>query len=382
MKFICSSQILSEACMNVQRATSTKSSNLPTIEGILIKAENDRIMLTGYDLEVGIITSVAGRVEQTGSIILNAKILCDILRNVPDDLVSIECDDRLICKIKSGDSEFSIMGFSEADYPELPSVSGGFPIVVSGEILKDMVKKTIFAAAENDSKVIHTGIRFEVTGGNIRLVSVDGYKLAIRNEKIDYNGEEKIFVVPKKTLNEVVKLIGDNCETISMVVASRHILFECGNYVIISRLLEGEFLSYKAAIPTTAKTEVKVNTRNLISSIERTSLIITERIKSYVRCIFDTESIRISSTTALGTANDRILADIQGERVEIGFNNKYLLDALKVCDSDEITLRLNGATSPIIMVPEDDGSLIYERSFLFMVLPVRMNWYEKNFSEN
>ncbi|MBR2454507.1 MAG: DNA polymerase III subunit beta [Clostridia bacterium] len=373
MKFICSSQILSEACMNVQRATSTKSSNLPTIEGILIKAENDRIMLTGYDLEVGIITSVAGRVEQTGSIILNAKILCDILRNVPDDLVSIECDDRLICKIKSGDSEFSIMGFSEADYPELPSVSGGFPIVVGGEILKDMVKKTIFAAAENDSKVIHTGVRFEVTSGNIRLVSVDGYKLAIRNEKIDYNGEEKIFVVPKKTLNEVVKLINDNCETISMVVASRHILFECGNYVIISRLLEGEFLNYKAAILTTAKTEVKVNTRNLISSIERTSLIITERIKSYVRCIFDAESIRISSTTALGTANDRILADIQGERVEIGFNNKYLLDALKVCDTDEITLRLNGATSPIIMVPEDDGSLIYERSFLFMVLPVRMN---------
>lgn len=372
MKFICSSQILSEACMNVQRATSAKSTNLPTIEGILIKAENDRIMLTGYDLEVGIITSVEGRVEQTGSVILNAKILCDILRNVPDDLVSIECDDRLICKIKSGDSEFSIMGFSETDYPELPSVSGGFPIVVNGEVLKDMIKKTIFAAAENDSKVIHTGIRFEVTSGNIRLVSVDGYKLAIRNEKIDYNGEEKIFVVPKKTLNEVVKLV-DNCENISLIVASRHILFECGNYVIISRLLEGEFLSYKSAITTTAKTEVKVNTRRFISSIERTSLIITERIKSYVRCIFDTDSIKISSTTALGTANDRILADIQGERVEIGFNNKYLLDALKVCDIDEIIVRLNGATSPIIIVPEDDGSLIYERNFLFMVLPVRMN---------
>lgn len=373
MKFICSSQILSEACMNVQRATSTKSSNLPTIEGILIKAENDRIMLTGYDLEMGIITSVEGRVEQTGSIILNAKILCDILRNAPDDLVSIECDERLICKIKSGDSEFSITGFSESDYPELPSVSGGFPIVINGEILKDMVRKTIFATADNGAKMVHTGVRFEVTNENIRLVAVDGYKLAIRNEKIDYVGEEKIFIIPKKTLNEVVKLAGDGEETVSMVVASRHIMFECGRYVIVSRLLEGEFLSYKSAIPTTAKTEVKVNTRKLISSIERTSLIITERIKSYVRCIFDTDSIRISSTTALGTANDRLLADIQGERVEIGFNNKYLLDALKVCDTDEITLRLNGATSPIIMVPEDDGSLIYERSFLFMVLPVRMN---------
>lgn len=373
MKFICSSQILSEACMNVQRATSSKSTNLPTIEGILIKAENDRIMLTGYDLEMGIITAVAGRVEQTGSIILNAKILCDILRNAPEDLVTIECDERLICKIKSGDSEFSITGFSEDEYPELPSVSGGFPIVIKGETLKDMIKKTIFATAENGAKIVHTGVRFEVTQGNIRLVAVDGYKLAIRNEKIDYEGDEKVFIIPKKTLNEVMKLAGDGDETVSMVVASRHIMFECGKYIIVSRLLEGEFLSYKSAIPVTAKTEVKVNTRKIISSIERTSLIITERVKSYIRCIFDSESIRISSTTALGTANDRILADIQGERVEIGFNNKYLLDALKVCDTDEITLRLNGSVFPIVIVPEDDGSLIYERNFLFMVLPVRMN---------
>lgn len=373
MKFTCSSNVLSEACANVQRAASSKSTNLPTIEGILIKAENDRIMLTGYDLEVGIITSVEGRVESTGSVIINAKILCDILRNTPDETVSIECDDRLICKIKSGDSEFSIMGFSESDYPELPTVSGGFPIVIQGELIKDMVKKTIFAAAENDSKVIHTGVRFEVASGNIRLVAVDGYKLAIRNEKIDYSGEEKTFVVPKKTLNEVIKLISDGVETVSMIVAQRHILFECGKYVIISRLLEGEFLSYKSAIPTTAKTEVKINTRNIISAIERTSLIITERVKSYVRCIFDNGSVRISSTTALGTANDRMLAELRGERVEIGFNNKYLLDALKVCDTDEVYFRLNGATSPLIIVPDNDNTLIYEKSFLFMVLPVRMN---------
>ena len=279
MKFICSSQILSEACMNVQRATSSKSTNLPTIEGILIKAENDRIMLTGYDLEMGIITAVAGRVEQTGSIILNAKILCDILRNAPEDLVTIECDERLICKIKSGDSEFSITGFSEDEYPELPSVSGGFPIVIKGETLKDMIKKTIFATADNGAKIVHTGVRFEVTQENIRLVAVDGYKLAIRNEKIDYEGEEKVFIIPKKTLNEVMKLAGDGDETVSLVVASRHIMFECGKYIIVSRLLEGEFLSYKSAIPVTAKTEVKVNTRKIISSIERTSLIITERIK-------------------------------------------------------------------------------------------------------
>lgn len=373
MKFVCSSQVLSEACMNVQRAASAKSSNLPTIEGIFIKAENNRIMLTGYDLEMGIITSVEGRVEQTGSIVINAKILCDILKSLPDDFVTIESDERLICKIKSGESEFSITGFPESDYPDLPTVSGGFPVVVGGEILKDMIKKTAFAAAENETRVIHTGIRFEITKMNIRLVAVDGYKLAIRNETIDYDGEEKIFVVPKKTLNEVIKLINDETETVSMIIAQRHILFECGSYVIVSRLLEGEFLSYKSAVPTTAKTEVKVNIRSLISSIERTSLIITERIKSYIRCIFDGGLIRISSTTALGSASDKIAAEMQGERVEIGFNNKYLLDALKVCDTDEVTLRLNGATSPIIIVPNNAASPVYESDFLFMVLPVRMN---------
>lgn len=372
MKFTCSSQVLYEACANVQRAASSKSTSLPTIEGIFIKAENKRIMLTGYDLEMGIITSVEGKVESTGSIVINAKVLCDILRSAPDSFITIESDERLICKIKSGDSEFSITGFSEADYPELPSVSGGFPVVVAGEVLKDMIKKTIFAAAESDTRVVHTGIRFEISEGNIRLVAVDGYKLALRNESIDYSGEEKIFVVPKKTLNEVIKLVDEKCETVSMVVAQRHIMFECGGYIIVSRLLEGEFLSYRSAIPTTAKTQVKVKTRVLSGSIERTSLIITERLKSYIRCIFDNESVKISSSTAIGSANDRIPADIEGERVEIGFNNKYLLDALKVCDTDEITMRLNGATSPLIIVPDDEQKPIYERSFMFMVLPVRM----------
>ena len=373
MRFTCSAKVLSDACMNVQRATTTKSSTLPAIEGILIKAENERVRLTGYDLEVGIITSVEARVEEMGAAILNAKILCDILRKLPDEFVTIECDERLICKITSGASHFSITAFNEEDYPEPPTVSGGFPIVIEGETLKDMIKKTIFAVAETDLKVVHTGIRFEVSENNIRLVSVDGFKLAIRNEKIDYEGDEKVFVVPKKTLNEVIKLIDEDYKNVSMVVATKYILFECGNYTIISRLLEGEFLSYKSAIPTTAKTQVKVNTREFINSIERTSLIITERVKSYVRCIFSEENVKISSTTALGTANDTLSADIEGERVEIGFNNKYLLDALRVCDTDEVTIRINGPTSPIIMVPDDENTLIYERSYLFMVLPVRMN---------
>ncbi|EKC76784.1 DNA polymerase III, beta subunit, partial [human gut metagenome] len=183
-----------------------------------------------------------------GSIILNAKILCDILRNLPEDRVSFEADERLSCKIKSGEAEFTLVGTSSAEYPELPSVNGGFPVVIDSEILKDMIRKTIFATAENDAKIVHTGVRFEISENNIRLVAVDGFRLAIRNEKIDYSGEEKIFVVPKKTLNEVLKLSAGEDGKISMSIGKRHITFKIGDYDIVSRLLDGVIFKHKAAI--------------------------------------------------------------------------------------------------------------------------------------
>lgn len=364
MKFVCSSQKLSELCSNVQRAVSQKTS-IPSIEGILIKAENNLITLTGYDLEMGIITTMEADTQENGSIILNAKILCDILRNLPTETVSISSDERLSCKIKSGEAEFNLIGISPAEYPELPAVNGGFPIVIGGELLRDMIRKTIFATAENDAKIVHTGVRFEIGGHNIRLIAVDGFRLAIRNEKIDYDGEEKIFVVPKKTLNEVTKLISDDA-SVSMNIGKRHIVFEIGNYNIVSRLLDGEFLNYKAAISGTANATVKVNVRQLINSIERTSLIITDRAKSPIRCIFDEDIIKISSTTTLGTANDKIPAQMKGDKLEIGFNNRFLLDALKVCDTDEVIIRLSSPVLPIIIIPTEG------ESFLFLILPVRL----------
>lgn len=365
MKFVCGTQKLSEACSNVQRAVSAKAS-IPSIEGILLKAEAGGITLTGYDLEMGIVTHLDARVEESGSLILNAKILCDILRNLPAENVSIEADERNTCRIFSGDAEFSLIGISAEEYPELPSVTGGFPIVVDGNILKDMVRKTVFAAAENDAKVIHTGVRFEIENDNIRLVAVDGFRLAIRNEAIEYGGEDSVFVVPKKTLHEVMKLIADGESSVALNVGKRHIVFELGEYSIISRLLDGEFLNYKSAIPKTAQTEVLVNTRRFINSIERASLIITDRTKSPIRCIFNNDMIRISSTTALGTANDRLEAEIKGDKVEIGFNNRFLLDALKVCDTDEVRVNLCGPVSPIVILPKEGDS------FLFLVLPVRL----------
>lgn len=364
MKLVCDTQKLSEICSNVQRAVSSKSS-IPAIEGILLQAEESSLTLTGYDLEVGIITTMEARVEERGSVILNAKILCDILRSLPFETVRIEVDERLTCRIKSGDAEFSLIGISAAEYPELPSVESGFPIVIDGELLKDMIRKTIFATAENDVKVVHTGVRFEIHDKKIRLIAVDGFRLAIRNEELDYEGEEKIFVAPKKTLNEVVKLTNGD-ESVSMNVGKRFIVFEIGDYRIVSRLLEGEFLNYQAAISGNVTAKIRVNTRMLINSIERTSLIITDRAKSPIRCIFDNELIRISSTTALGTASDKLPCVGSGDKMEIGFNNRYLLDALRVCDADEVEVRLSSPILPILITPTEGDN------FLFLVLPVRL----------
>ena len=364
MKLICETQKLSEICSNVQRAVSTKSS-IPAIEGILLEAGENVLTLTGYDLEVGMITSMEARVEEAGSIILNAKILCDILRSLPSNTVYIEADERLTCRIKSGDAEFSLIGIPAADYPELPSVESGFPIVLNSETLRDMIRKTIFATAENDVKVVHTGVRFEIGSNQIRLVAVDGFRLAMRNEEIDYDGEEKIFVAPKKALGEVVKLTGGE-ETIALNVGKRFIVFEIGSYRIVSRLLEGEFLNYRAAISGKVTGTVRVNTRLLIQSIERTSLIITDRTKSPIRCVFDEDMSRISSTTALGTAHDRVPCKSEGEHMEIGFNNRYLLDALRVCDADEVLVKIGSPILPILIVPTEG------EDFLFLVLPVRL----------
>lgn len=364
MKIICNTELLNQACQNVQRAVSSKTS-IPAIEGILMKAEKGKLLLTGYDLEVGIHTELEVRVEEEGSIVMNAGILCNILRRLPAEKVMIEADERQLCVIRCGEVEYKLVGISAEEYPELPSISGGVPVLTDAPLLGQMVRQTIFAVSKNDTKVIHTGVKFEIGNGEIKLVAVDGFRLAIRTEKIDYTGEPMQFVVPAKTLSEVIKLL-EGAEVISMNVAKRHIIFEVGSYSIISRLLDGEFLDYKAAIPKTHGTEVDVDVKTLIDSIDRTSLLITDRLKSPLRCIFDENRIRISTVTTLGTANDRISASITGERVEIGFNNSFLLEVLRACSEENVRILLNGPLSPIIIVPKEG-----ER-FLFLVLPVRL----------
>ena len=371
MRFQCNTSLLSAACQNVQRAVSAKTS-IPAVEGILIKALGNEIILTGYDLEIGITTSIKADVDQQGSIILNARILCEIIRRIPFENVKIECDDKNLAVITSGKIKYEIIGISADEYPELPAVKSKFPVVISQKLMRNMVRQTIFSVltniSENRKNYIYTGINFELSRNEIKLAALDGDRMAVRKEAIDYSSEDMTFIVPAKTLAEVVKLAisDDDKDYISMGIGKRHITFEIGNYTVISRLLEGNFLDYEAAIPTTSSTIVKVDTKDLIDSVERTSLIITDKTKSLISCIFEDDSIEVSSVTSLGTADDMISADVQGSRVEIGINNRFLLDALRASETDEVIIKLNGPVSPILILP------VQGDSFTFLMAAMRL----------
>jgi DNA polymerase-3 subunit beta len=363
MKIACSRQQLNEAVLNVQRAVSTKSS-VPALEGILIKAGESAVELCGYDLELGMTTKIPASVQEEGSIVLSARLFGDIVRRLPAEEVLLSADEKQTAVIKSGTAEYSIVGIPAEEYPELPSINGESTLKIPCPVLKSMIRQTLFAVAESDAKPIHTGTLFELGENKLRLVSVDGYRLAIREEPVGFAAKNS-FVVPGKTLGEVLKLLGDDGD-LELQIGRRHILFSIGSYTVISRLLEGEFLDYRAALPGSGTTEVRVSTRSFIDSVERVSLLIADRLKSPLRCVFDDGEIRLSCSTAIGRATDQLEAKIEGNGLEMGFNNRYLLDALHNTECDETRIRLSGPLNPMEILPPDG------ESFLFLVLPVRL----------
>jgi len=225
MKFSCNTKKLNEACANVFKAVSQKVT-IPTIEGILIECGTEILSLTGYDFEFGITTTIMATVTEPGSIVINAKILCDIVRKLAADTVTIETNGTSV-SITSGAAQYNITGIDANDYPELPSVSGGYPLFIEKGMFHKMVAQTLFAVAENEnSKPVHTGLKFEMSLNQLRLIGVDGYRLAISTEAISYEGEDFSFIVPKKTIREIIKLTGvDEAKDISISVGKRHIIF-------------------------------------------------------------------------------------------------------------------------------------------------------------
>ena len=364
MKFVCEKNTLLDAVSKVGRAVAGKSVH-PSLEGILLKAGNASLYLAGYDLELGITTRIEADVEEPGNIVLNAKLFGDIVRRSPSDEVEVTVDEKLNVYIKSGKSEFHILGISAAEYPELPTVDEGTGFTLPQSTLGSMIRQTIFAVSQNDARPVHKGILFEMEENTLRLVAVDGSRLALRCEKVN-NVEEMKFVIPGKTLLEVMKLLNDEDSPVSLAVGRRHVVMEINGYAVISRLLEGEFLSYKKAIPADFGTVIRVKTRDLMDAVDRASLVISDSMKSPLVCYFSDGEVNLSCTTSTGSVNDSLPANVDGEAVEIGFNSRYITDALRNTECDEIRIEVKGALAPMKILPVEGDA------FLFMVLPVRL----------
>ena len=365
MKFTCNRELLSDALNKVTRAVSPRST-IAALEGIYFRTEECSLYICGYNLELGISTKILANIYEEGSIVLSNKLFCEIVRKMPGDELEITCGENFITTIKSSEAEYSIIGISPSDFPELPVIEGDRRISVSQGMLKSMIGQTIFAVSDNDSRPTCTGSLFEVSEDKIRIVSVDGFRLAIRTEPI--TGTVKMsFIVPKRTLEEVSRLLEDDEEKrVEICATRRHIEFVINGCVIISRLIEGEFLDYHNAIPQNTTTEVRVNTRRMIEATERMNLLISDAIKSPVRCIFGNDMVQFQCRTAIGAATDRLSAEAPNEPIEIGFNNRYLMDAFRAVSTDEVRLVLGTPVTPVKVLPLEG------EHFLFLLLPVRL----------
>lgn len=368
MKFSCEKAILQSAVTTAGRVVAAKSS-IQALEGILIEAEHDGLSLSGYNLETGIITKVSADVKEEGAIVLSARLFGEMLRRMPDDVISISTENYSV-HIQGGPTSYDIMGSSDEDFPELPSVSDGNGLTVTQGDLRSMIGQTIFAVSDNESRPIHTGALFETDGEQLTMVAVDGYRLALRREKLlsqDRAGKLS-FVVPGAALKEVEKICADSDEPVTVTQGNRHVTFEIGDTLLVARRLEGEFLNYRQTIPQNNAIILEASASDLQRSIDRASLIINDKLKSPLRCKFGDGSLSISSKTAMGSAFDRCPISGDGKGLEIGFNNRFLMDAVKAAPADLVRLELNTPTSPCLVLPKEGE----KNNFLYMVLPVRL----------
>ena len=365
MKFSCEKALLTAAVSIASRAVAVKSS-IPAMEGILIET-GEGLRLTGYNLETGIQVAVPAEIVESGSLVLSARLFGEIVRKMPDDVVVFTSQGYMV-NIKCGLSEFNILGTDPEEFPELPSVDQQNALVIGQPVLRAMIGQTLFAVSDNESRPIHTGSLFEVDESGLTVVSVDGYRLALRHEAVEKKkgADSFSFVVPGSALGEVEKICSGE-ETVTITQGARHIMFQTGDTVLVCRRLEGDFLAYRNAIPRSNSIKVEVDARALLSSIERVSLIISEKLKSPLRCVFGDGIVSITTKTAIGDAADQCPVTGSGDGLEIGFNNKYLMDALKAAPASKLRMEFTSGVAPCVILPAEG-----EENFIYMVLPVRL----------
>ncbi len=358
-------QELCDAVANLSKAVSQKSA-IPVLEGIYLEAVNGCLKMMAYNLELGMTKTIPAAVKEEGSIVLNARIFGEILRKLSGSTVNISESQKMVCRIESNNSVFEISGMNPADFPELPEVDASTGVSIPSDILKDMVRQTVFAVASSENvKPVFTGLLFDINDNEIKLVGVDGYRLAVRKEKLKYDGSIS-FIAAAKAVNEAVKIVRDEEKEITLNVGKRHFSITVNGYTIISRIMDGEFINYQKILSPSYSSVLTVNARDIISIIERISLVINDQLNTPVRCYLHKGEVIFSCATAVGKAIDSCEAELEGNELEIGFNSKYLTEALKASESEKVRLCFNGAVSPMIILPTEGDS------FMYMVMPMRL----------
>ncbi|MDR1240944.1 MAG: DNA polymerase III subunit beta [Oscillospiraceae bacterium] len=374
MKFTCEKDVLANALSGVIRSAAVRSDK-PILEGIHIKSEKLNIKIESYNMEFGIQTNIdanknedgagVAKVFEEGAVVVPAKIFMDIVKKLPSAPIEISSEKTNV-KIVCGDCKFSISGFDSSDFPKLPVLENEKSIILPAETLKSMIQQTIFAVGTEDGdNSVHTGVLFEILEQFLTLVSIDGFRLALRREPVSIKNNIRI-VIPGKALNEVLRLISNDETDVEMFLSERYIFFKLKNYILLSRLLEGEFIDYKTAIPKESTMKIKVKSRELISVLERVSIVINDRLQNPVRAMVDVDHIKFSCSAPLGRSSDEISVDSEGAALEIAFNDKFMIDALKNSETDKVLIEMTTSIKPIKITPIDGDS------FLFLVLPVRI----------
>ncbi len=368
MKFSCDQERLNAALSIAIRSVSAKNSN-PALEGILIQVGSE-LQLTGYNMETGVVITVPADIQEEGSLVITARLFSDIVRKLPKETIHISTEQYWI-NISCGASEFRIMGMDASDFPELPDVALNQGLTISQTVLKNMINSTLFAIAGKDGRVIHTGSLFDVANDSLTVVSLDGYRMAVRKEPVAevMGGDSFSFVVPGVSLSEVEKICTGE-EDVVIYNNPKHILFKLADISLISRRLEGDFLDYHGAIPSNSPFVIEVNRRDLISIIDRVSLMISEKAKAPLRCQFSNDVLEMSSKTFIGEAKDICAMKGDGKGTEMGFNHRFLQEALRHAPNhaEKVRLAFSDPNKPCLILPEE----IEDDSFCYMVLPVRL----------
>lgn len=364
MIFVCDKSKIQEAITIAQKAITGKST-MPILEGLYIEAKNNVVTLIGSDKDVSIETKLDADVIEPGKLVVDAKIFGEIIRKLPNDQIKISTMENDIIQIICQKSVFDLLHMSADEFPSLPKINENMIFSIPQGLLKNMIKGTSFAIAQDETRPILQGILFEVRDSKLNLVALDGYRLALRSEFIDINNTINA-VIPGKTLTEVAKILEDSNEIVNITFTPNHILFNMKETKVISRLLEGEFIKYDALLPKEHKLLITVDKQSLQNGIERASLMAKEGNSNLVKFDIKDDNIVITSNSQLGKVREEVCIELQGEGIQIAFNSKYLLDVLKNMEEDKIEIRLTSSVSPCIIKNKNSSASEY------LVLPVRI----------